>query len=167
MTTGAIEPKGLGGWLILPAIGLFYLPVRLLISLNKDFLPIFAKGYWEILTTPGSEAYHHLWAPLIIFEISSNILFILFDVFLIFLFFTKSYRFPLLYIIFLVSNLLFVVGDFFFADFSPIIAAESDPDSLMEVARTIVAAMIWIPYFLVSKRVKNTFVKSESDNPHG
>jgi len=151
----------------LPAIGLFYLPVRLLISLNKDFLPIFSKGYWEILTTPGSEAYHHLWAPLIIFEISGNILFILFDVFLIFLFFTKSYRFPLLYIIFLVSNLLFVVGDFFFADFIPIIAAESDPESLMEVARTIVAAMIWIPYFLVSKRVKNTFVKSESDNPHG
>lgn len=151
----------------MPAIGLFYLPVRLLISLNKDFLPIFSKGYWEILTTPGSEAYHHLWAPLIIFEISGNILFILFDVFLIFLFFTKSYRFPLLYIIFLVSNLLFVVGDFFFADFIPIIAAESDPESLMEVARTIVAAMIWIPYFLVSKRVKNTFVKSESDNPHG
>jgi len=48
MTTGDLEPKGLGGWLIFPAIGLFLLPILLLISLNNDFLPIFTEGYWEV-----------------------------------------------------------------------------------------------------------------------
>ena len=165
MATVTGEPRGLGGWLILPAIGLFVLPIRLAVSLNNDFLPIFQEGYWEILTTPGSEVYHHLWAPLIIFEIAGNTFFIIFDIALIFLFFTRSYRFPTLFIVFLASNLLFVVGDFFLADLIPAVAAENDAESIKELARPIIGAIIWIPYFLVSKRVKNTFVKPESNKP--
>lgn len=165
MATVTGEPRGLGGWLILPAIGLFVLPIRLAVSLSNDFLPIFQKGYWEVLTTPGSEAYHHLWAPLIIFEIAGNTFFIIFDIVLIFLFFAKSYRLPALFIAFLALNLLFVVSDFFFADLIPAVAAESDAESIKELARSIIGAIIWIPYFLASKRVKNTFVKPES-NPY-
>lgn len=164
MTTATDEPKGLAGWLILPAIGLFILPIRLTISLINDFLPIFQKGYWQVLTTPGSDAYHHLWAPLIVFEIFGNSLFIIFSIVLIFLYFAKSYRFPALFIAYLVVNLVFVAGDYFFADLIPVVAAKNDPESMKELMRTIVGATIWIPYFLVSKRVKNTFVKPESNN---
>lgn len=160
-------PRGLGGWLILPAIGLFVLPIRLTIMLINDFLPIFQRGYWEALTTPGSEAYHHLWAPLVIFEIAGNTFFIIFDIILIFLFFTKSYRFPVLFIAFLVLNLFFVVSDFFFADLIPAVAAESDREFVRDLAGSIIGAIIWIPYFLVSKRVKNTFVKPESNRVAG
>jgi len=156
------EPKGLGGWLIIPAIGLFLYPIRMAFILINDFLPIFREGYWEVLTTPGSEAYHHLWAPLLIFEMVGNTFFIIFNIVLIFLFFTKSYRFPTLFIVFLAISLLFVAGDFFFADLIPAVAAESDPASVKELTRSIIAAIIWIPYFLVSRRVKNTFVKPES-----
>lgn len=161
MTTGTVEPKGLGGWLILLAIGLLILPVPPLTNVYNDYLSIFSEGNWEVFTTPGSEAYHHLWAPFIIFDMSGKILFILFNIVLIFLFFAKSYRFPMLFIIFLVSNILFAVSDFFFKEFIPEVSAESNTELLFEVARTIVDAMIWIPYFLVSKRVKNTFVKPE------
>jgi len=158
MTTENGDPRGLGGWLILPLIGLFVLPIRFVASLINDFLPIFQEGYWEILTTPGTEAYHHLWAPLITFEIVGNAFFIIFDIILVFLFFTKSHRLPTLMIAFLSLNLLFVVSDFFFANLIPAVAAESDPESVKELGRAIIGAMIWIPYFLVSKRVKNTFV---------
>jgi hypothetical protein len=34
--------------------------------------------------------------------------------------------------------------------------AESAP---LEIGRAIVVAAIWIPYFLISKRVKNTFIR--------
>ena len=159
MATDKAEPKGLGGWLILPLIGLIVSPIRMAISLNNDFLPIFQEGYWEVLTTPGSEAYHHLWGPLITFEIVGNLLFIVFALILIFLFFTKAPIFPSLFIIYIIANLLYVVGDFFFANLIPAVASESDPGSIKELFRTAVGAAIWIPYFKMSKRVKNTFVK--------
>ena len=123
MTMAQKEPRGLGGWLILPAIGLFVYPIRSAASFYNDFLPIFREGYWEVLTTPGSEAYHHLWAPLIISELVGNTIFIIFDIVLIVLFFTKSYRFPALMIIFLAAGLFFVAGDFVFANFIPALAA--------------------------------------------
>ncbi len=159
MATENDEPKGLGGWLILPLIGLLISPIVMAVSLNNDFLPIFQEGYWEVLTTPGSDGYHHLWGPLITFEIVGNLFFIVFSVILIFLFFTKSPIFPLLMIIYLATNLLHVVGDHFLANLIPAIASESDPDSTKEIIRTAFRAAIWIPYFRMSKRVKNTFVK--------
>lgn len=165
MTKTQGEPRGLGGWLILPAIGLFAFPIRLAASFYNDFLPIFQEGYWEVLTTPGYEAYHHLWAPLLIFEIIGNSLFIIFDIVLIVLFFTRSYRFPTLIIIFIATNLFFLAGDLVFAGLIPAMAAESDPESVKELTRSIITAAIWIPYFLVSKRVKNTFVKKKPNNP--
>lgn len=158
------QPKGLGGWLILPAIGLFALPLKMGLSLITDFLPIFQKNYWAVLTTPGSGAYHHLWAPLIIFEIAGNIFLLLLDLVLIFLFFIKSTRFPALFISFMALNLVFMVGDLFFADLIPAVAAQRDFKSFKELAQLFVGAIIWIPYFLISKRVKNTFVKAEPES---
>jgi hypothetical protein len=151
-------PKGIGGWLILPLLGLIAMPIRLGISLINDFLPIFQQGIWEVLTTPGTDAYHHLWAPLLTFEIMGNLLFITLALVLLYLLLTKSPYFPSLFIFFLASNLVFVIADFFFADLIPAIAAQNDPQPLKEVVRTVIGASIWIPYMLCSKRVKNTFV---------
>ena len=113
MSTIGEESRGLGGWLTLVAIGLCISPIILVFSVMNDLLPIFREGYWKILTTPGSEVYHRLWGPLIIFEIIGNAFFIVFNIILILLFFTKSYRFPTLTIVFLALSFLFVVGDFF------------------------------------------------------
>jgi len=159
MATENTEPKGLGGWMILPLIGLFVMPIRLAVSLNNDFLPIFKEGYWEILTTPGTEAYHHLWGPLIIFETAGNLFYILFALILIFLFFTKSHLFPTLIIIYIATNLIFIASDLFISNLIPAIASESDPESIKDLSRTLIGAIIWIPYFMKSRRVKNTFVK--------
>lgn len=163
MTAQIGGPSGLGGWLILPAIGLILSPVRLLISLNTDLLPIFQEGYWEILTTPGSEAYHPLWAPFILFEVFGNLFFIIFSIALIAMFFLKSHWFPKLMITYLLSNLFFVVGDYFLADLIPVIGEETDFEALGEIVKISVGVVIWVPYFLVSKRVRNTFVKPGAD----
>lgn len=159
LAEGAQGPKGIGGWLIIPLIGLLLMPLKLLFSLHNDFLPIFQEGYWEVLTTPGAEAYHHLWAPLLIFEIVGNVFFVLFDLVLLYLLFTKHHLFPKLFIAFLASNVVFVTADYFAADLIPAIAAQSDPEALRELRRTIVGALIWIPYMLRSERVRNTFLK--------
>ena len=159
------EPTGLGGWLILFAISLCITPIVLVVSVVNNFLPIFQEGYWDVFTTPGSEVYHRFWGPLIIFEIVGNAFFIIFSIILILLFFTKSYRFPTLMIVFIASNFLFVIGDFVFADLIPALALEDDGESVKELFKIIISGMIRIPYLLASKRVKNTFVKQDSNEP--
>ena len=60
--------KGLRGWLIVVGLGVVIWPLRLLAELLPLYYEIFTTGSFEVLTTPGSDAYHPMWAPLIIFE---------------------------------------------------------------------------------------------------
>jgi hypothetical protein len=151
--------SGIGGWLILPMLGLFFAPLKLGFLLLSTFVPIFTNGAWENLTTKGTQAYHPLWAPLLIIEIIGNSAFIVFAILLLILLFRKNYLFPKLMITFLAANLIFVVLDFFIADLIPAVAKESNSESVRELLRTILAAVIWIPYFIRSVRVKNTFCR--------
>ena len=150
-------PRGIGGWLILPVLGLFVFPVRVLISLVTDYVPIFQDGIWGNLTTPGSEVYHSLWAPVIIAEIFCNVGFLLFDLALLYLLFTKSHRFPVAFIVFTLANLLFIVSDAAIAWQIPAVAARGLEGVGGEIARALLVAVVWVPYMLVSKRVRNTF----------
>ena len=62
----------IGGWLILLGIGLVISPFKVGVTMVKDLWPAFTNGHLELLTTPGSHAYHPLWAPLLIFEVVGN-----------------------------------------------------------------------------------------------
>ena len=155
-------PKGIGGWLLLPVIGMFVFPVRCVISLATEYLPIFEKDLWANLTTPGSNAYHPLWAPLLIYEVVFNLAFLVFDLFLLYLLFTKAHRFPKLYIAFAVLNLVFVVSDALLGYQIPAVVAQGMDAIWKEIGRSFMMVAIWVPYMLVSKRVKNTFVRTQS-----
>ena len=148
----------IGGWLILVVIGLILAPIRLLVVLFKDLLPALSADTWSRLTTPGTEAYHPLWAPLLFFEILGNCLFILFPIIVAVFFFQKRRFVPRLIIVLLLANLVFVAIDYFAADLIPFVAAQEDMGSLVELIRVLIACTIWVPYFLVSKRAKGTFV---------
>ena len=150
-------PVGIGGWLILPVIGLFVFPVRVAISMLTDYLPIFRDGVWANLVTPGSEVYHRLWAPVIIGEMAFNLVFLVFDLALLYLLFTKSYRFPKGFIVFAIANLAFIVGDAAVAWQIPQVAARGMEGLAGEIGRSLGVVLIWVPYMLVSKRVRNTF----------
>jgi hypothetical protein len=147
----------IGGWLILVAIGLIFTPIRLLVVVIKDLLPALSADTWSRLTTPGTESYHPLWAPLLLFEVIGNCLFILFPIIIAIFFFQKRRFVPKLVIILLLSNLVFVAIDYFAADLIPFVAAQEDLGSLAELIRVFLACAVWVPYFLVSKRVKETF----------
>jgi len=55
-------PRGIGGWLILPILGLVFTSVYGLLGLATIHLPLFTRGYWSAVTTLGAAAYHPLWA---------------------------------------------------------------------------------------------------------
>jgi hypothetical protein len=157
-----MSPQGIGGWLILPMIGLFVFPVRVAISLATDYAPIFRDGIWGSLTTPGSAVYHSLWAPVIVGEIFCNVAFLLFDLALLYLLFSKSRRFPMAFIVFALGNLAFIAGDAAIAWQIPAVAARGLEGFAGEIARALVMAAVWVPYMLVSKRVRNTFRAPEA-----
>jgi hypothetical protein len=152
-------PSGLGGWLILVGLGLIVAPIRLLIYLVQTFPPIFRDGAWEVLTTPGSDAYHPLWASLLVGEIACHLVFVGAEIALLVFFFQHSRRFPTLYIVVAIANLLFIIADAWLGSLVLPDEPMFDPDTARELGRSVVGVAVWVPYMLVSKRVKNTFIQ--------
>ena len=147
-------PVGIGGWLILPIIGLVLTPLRMVVHLGS---------YGDIF-----EAFPHLntfQQLMIVFEIAGNVLIgLILPVLLLILLINKSRRFPRLFVIWGVGNLLFVVADLVLAyvAFREAFDASSEPffdqETIRTIASSIVLAALWVPYMIQSRRVRNTFV---------
>jgi hypothetical protein len=162
METTQNEPKGIGGWLIPPALALIFTPFLSGYQFYQDMLPVFKSEVWNALTTSGSAAYHPLWRSVIIIEVISNLILIIFTFWLLWLFFNKSNRTPKLFIVWLIMFPAIQIIDLLLTNQIPVVAADPiDPETIKNLVRSIVAAAIWIPYFLISKRVKNTFVETD------
>jgi len=158
------EPSGLGGLLILPGIALIVSSLTMLYTLYTNLLPLFQERIWQELTTPGTVVYHPLYARMLISELAANLTFLGFLAVLLYLFFRKSYRFPGLFIAYLVLRLVFIITDVLLSNQIPAVAEQLAAGGWLEnLAREVAYAIIWIPYFLSSKRVKNTFVEGRPD----
>jgi len=148
----------LRGWLILIAAGLVILPVRIVLFLIEDIAPAFTTDVWTALTMPGSPAYHPINAPILIFELIGNVVLLIFSLIVALAFFLKHRRFPLLAVIYLLAALLFYVADYFAAE--RLIAAQGlqAEGPIWDLIGAGVLCGVLIPYFLLSRRVKKTFL---------
>lgn len=148
MTQAAIsvnEPSGIGGWLILPAIGIVAAPVRFLVNL-WDYLPLI----------DGIEPWTLVHAMLIA-EVVCWIGFLALAALTAVQFFSRRVNAPKLYIALLVGQLVFVAADALAA--AILFNAQAlDFDTEFAFGMLVAACAIWIPYFLYSVRVRNTFV---------
>jgi len=153
------EYKGIGGWLILVGIGIIVGPVRLFVDIISAYQPIFENGTWEALTTVSSEAYSPLWAPILIGDILYNSMMVIALVYLAFLFFTRHYRFPLVYIVLAVISLLYFPLNVWLVELAMPSVSMIDHQIINDFLRVLIVVVIWVPYMLVSKRVKATFVE--------
>ena len=156
--SGKRHISGLGGWLMLVQIGLYLtivLSLRQLVTYNFDIL---ASEYWTLLTSRDSEFYHPLWGPVIIFETIYNISLIAYVVFILVHFYRRKRIVPALMIIFYAGSMLAGMLDFILLQMIPLAREAEDGSSNRDIFRSIVTCLIWIPYFLRSARVRNTFV---------
>lgn len=153
--------NGLRGWLILVAIGVIIAPIRLLSVELPMYNEILNDGSWELLTSADSELYHPLWAPVLITEITFSFVLLLASLYLVVLFFSKHYLFPLVFIAITLAMLVFIPFDAWLV--SQVLPEESflNGQTVRDLLRTLISAAIWIPYMLVSKRVKATFVEKK------
>lgn len=149
----------IGGWLILFAVGVVFYPIQNIAALTTELLPAFFHENWSVLTTPGSNQYHALWAPMLIAELIGNIFFLLFSICLLVFFFQRRKLVIKLTVFFLLSNLIFIGSDYAVTQLFLIKAKSINLTATINFVRALTAGGIWIPYFLFSKRVKATFLE--------
>ena len=95
-------------------------------------------------------------------EMIFNTALFLFGLFLIYLFFTKKRLFPKAYIAISLAAIAFILLDAGVAKLVIPAVPMFDTETVTNLVRASVAAAIWIPYMLVSKRVKATFIEPMS-----
>ncbi|MBO9597224.1 MAG: DUF2569 domain-containing protein [Cohnella sp.] len=153
--------SGLGGWLVLVQIGIYLTILLNILTLDRDTLPAFSSDTWEMLTSKDSIVYDPLWAPLLIFELVVNTLFILFGIFCLYNMYRKKSIFPKLMIIVYSSSLAVAIIDYIWLNQISIVN-EYDlvgQDDVRDIIRSVITCAIWIPYFRKSERVQNTFIR--------
>ena len=84
---------GFGGWLPVVGISIVFGLIGVIAN-TYTYSQIFSDGTWEALTTPGTDVYNPLWAPVIIGQLIFNSALALAYICLICLCFTKHYLFP-------------------------------------------------------------------------
>lgn len=151
--------QGLKGWLILVGLGLILSPIRILVLLLTLHLPIFTDGTWEAITTVGSISYDPLWGPLIITEVVYNLSMIAFSIFLLRIDLQKHFLFPKYFMVVITIPVLFIPIDAWFVTLILPNQPIFDPDTMKEITQAVLAFSLWVPYMLVSKRVKATFIE--------
>jgi len=143
--------EGLSGWLILVGIGLVIAPFRILFIIFGTNLPfLLGSNYQAYLSShPGT-------AVLAGSEVLINTLFFTSLLALNYLFFKKKKSFPTYMILYhLLNAILLSINHIAFQMMHPTANLSA---GLRTVVQSILGALIWIPYFLVSRRVKATFV---------
>lgn len=150
--------EGLGGWLIFPALGLVLAAVTKGCYAAVYYLKLFAGGKWGQLFAPESVFYHAQAKQLAIGEIAADGCIALAAVVLLFLFFARKRQFPMLMILYFAGSMAWVLIDLMLAwRISPLF----QPDELdgWMLFGAYVRCAIWIPYFVVSRRVEATFTR--------
>lgn len=144
-----VPPKQIGGWLILPALGLVFAPIRTALTTFTDLLaPWFAGTFAEAIASTPALAF------VLAAEVLMNLAVIAFTLYAAVAFFGRKRTAPRLMMILFASSVVVQVLDMgLILAFVP--GVDAEPQTLV---RPMIAAVIWIPYFQQSKRVKETFL---------
>ena len=165
---GGSESREIGGWLLLPAAGIILSPVVVALSwwrCSRLVQDLHKRGFFD-----QPEAAGHF--RLVTLEVAGMAFLLVFLAAVAYFFFNRHRWAPLLFIAYALLSLLFTGVRFVTMLVS---LKTTDVDSKYELyafhrgsipemvlasglLTTGLACMIWVPYFLLSKRVKETFV---------
>lgn len=150
---------GISGWLILPALSLAMRPFVLAKTFYESGTAFFNEATWVYYLTPGTTTYQPSIGALLLFEVASNTAVLMLTFITAWFFFRCRRETPRLFI-----TLLFLAPALSFTDLA--LASSIDlPDrsgvneTLKAALQGTLAAAIWIPYFLKSRRVRATFTR--------
>jgi hypothetical protein len=147
---------GLSGWLVFVWIGVILGPLVSLGQLISTFVDVDLIA-WNQLTTPDADSYHWLWAPLVLMETIFQSFMIPWLVLLAVLFWQKRSSFPVWYIATAVLSLGYEVLDTIGILLLPDGTDSPVAKSVGQLVGSGIGSVVWIVYFLVSRRCAATF----------
>ncbi len=155
------ESLKIGGWLVLVAIGITITPIRTILELYREFDNFFSTATWMYIIKDHSNFTELFNSLLIIIEIIYNSAFLVFSILIVVLFYSRRTILPRLFIIFYIVTFIFILTDTILAlNLNESMYSEVEKmQSYQEIGRSFISMEIWVPYFLVSKRVKSTFTE--------
>ena len=158
--TNVRDLNAIGGWLIFLGIGRILSPIVILQTIFLTYLPIFTNGSLEKLSQTGNAAYSMLWKPTMMFELGVNIILLIFAVILLFSFFGRKKWFPKIFICLSMITIIFAIIDaVLITQIQSSLSLGLNINPVTQIISPVVIGAIWIPYLIISNRVKNTFVK--------
>jgi hypothetical protein len=160
VVTSAAKPLPIGGVLILVAISLVVGLVQNVLSYAASLRAVLDSSIWEAVTDPDSPAYHPYWKPVLLYEVVTGPVLIFLNAAAAWFFFRKKRIFPKLVVISIPLFFAIMLIGYYLSGFIPAFA--ESPDHARHGQQLIVRFIgmhIWIPYFLVSDRVRKTFVR--------
>ena len=148
-------PRGIGGWLILPIlgfIGTILLTGWSLAQSGQAYAGLFAifVGATDQLAQLRVPTAASLIGGILVVASAAGCLYLIFARKRAIIRFATAH-----YLILAVAGLVDLWAGFVM---ERVLAEPNDPSAIKEAIRGVVAAIIWIPYFHASRRVRNTFV---------
>lgn len=153
--------SGLGGWLILIQISL-WLALVFLISDVSQVNVIMDPARWEVGRGVDPQIYTEMIRPLLWFGFISSIILLIIVIVNLILLYKRKRQFPRMMMVMYVMNVIISIVTWILIARNEIPREQHVLDATPAfhlIVRSILVCCIFIPYFLRSVRVKNTFVK--------
>jgi hypothetical protein len=148
------EPRAIGGWLILPVIG--FIATAISATYYLFTAGFFSDAIWHVYDGQPQGFQYKL---LLWLEFSYNTVLACLAVFCLVLIYYKRDIMPMFAKMLYIGSLVAVVVDNVWVH----ALVPSTPIDFKDIFRSIVGVCIWVPYFTVADRVKETFVIAYPD----
>ncbi|MEK4434512.1 DUF2569 domain-containing protein [Paenibacillus sp. FSL K6-2862] len=153
--------SGLGGWLILIQISLIASLLLLVVDLSQVSV-IMNPADRGMFSEADLDLYYRVMNPLLWYGAISNVILLIIVIVNLALLYMKKRQFPRMMIVLYLANVLAAIGTWIMIGQTEIPGAlnafDTTPARNLTI-RSILTCCIFIPYFLKSVRVKNTFIK--------
>ncbi|WML34442.1 DUF2569 domain-containing protein [Clostridium sp. OS1-26] len=152
------RPKGIRGWLILVMLQVFSNFLNLFMSLQYNLTILDNSKLLNTLANPSHLYYSPNWKPVILFETIIEMGLLIYIAITLIFFFNAKKRAINMMIIFYILLAIYPIAVVIARSQVPYLTQEYTREDYIKLISSVIASLIWITYFIKSKRVKNTFI---------
>lgn len=153
-----IKKKPIKGTLYFALLASIIDPILQINSYMDRIKPFSFDENWLNISNHTLSTYNYQWANLVQFEFIGSLFIFIISILLIILFFTRTKYFPKMIIISFIFRTLLLTLVFYFRT----VIKGPEPPDLHEIRAVggmiLTFAGIWVPYYLLSERVNETFI---------